>query len=104
MNTFIELKTNHRFCEDEQWGNLMTNLRNNGPSEELVQFVNTTFVKIWDVVVPNDIPYVTYDNIDRASINCGIFSEHIKATHSQDINDSRLPVNVSHNCDQSIKA
>ena len=67
----------------------MTNLRNNGPSEELVQFVNTKVVKNWDVI-QNDISYATYNNIDRASINCGMFSEHIKATNSQDFND-RLP-------------
>ena len=42
-------------------------------------------MKNWDVI-PSD----TYTNIDRASINCGMFSEHIKATNSQDFND-RLP-------------
>ena len=64
-------------------------LRNNGPKEEQVKFINTRIIKPWDEL-PGYIAYATYTNFYRCAINEGIFSQLLQTTHSKNTED-RLP-------------
>jgi hypothetical protein len=86
INTFLELKTNHRFHQDPEWGQILQHLRSSGPTKSQVEFINSRIVGPFSEL-PENIAYATYNNIDKCSINEGIFSEFLKTTHSKSIND-----------------
>ena len=86
VTTFIELKTNHRFHVDQEWGNLLSNIRQDGASEDDLAKINTRVVDsnhINESSIPSDAVYATATNLDKAAINDGIFSLHISKTHSK---------------------
>ena len=88
VNTFIELKTNHRFHQDPAWGQLLQSIRLDGASKEDLDMINTRHVSrknaVYEHNIPDDAVYATSDNIDKAAINDGIFSLFLSKTHSKD--------------------
>jgi PIF1-like helicase len=88
VDIFFELKTNHRFNEDLQWGNILTRFRNEGPSADDVTRINRRVIGSTNGPSASDIPadatYATSSNLDRVAINDGIFSNHLASTHSKD--------------------
>ena len=85
VNTFLELKTNHRFKHDPEWGLLLQSMRDEGLTMEQVDFVNRRVVSE-NSNIPNDISHATHNNKDKSAINEGIFLQHLKRTHSKNIN------------------
>ncbi|KAG7363234.1 hypothetical protein IV203_026594 [Nitzschia inconspicua] len=90
INLFMELKNNHRFDRDPQWGKLLGRFRNLGPSTEDVAVINTRVVGArngpLEKRIPPDAVYATKTNVDRMAINDAIFAKHLKETHSKDRN------------------
>ena len=86
VNTFLELKTNHRFRDDPDWGKLLQRFRDTGPTKADVDFINKR-INFQHDDLPDNIAYATSTNVDRCAINRGIFSEHVKRAHSTNIND-----------------
>ena len=87
FNTFLELKTNHGFHTDPEWGKLLKHWRSNGPTEEQVDIINNTIVGPSDEL-PENIAYAMYNNKGKCAIIDGIFAEFIKSTHFQNICDN----------------
>ena len=88
VTTFIELKTNHRFQNDGDWGNMLSRIREEGASKDDLKTINSRIVcsanNITEADIPDDSVYATADNNDRAAINDGIFSIHLSKTHSKE--------------------
>ena len=85
VNTFLELRTNHRFRHDPQWGLLLQSMRDEGLTKEQVDFVNKRIVNEKSKI-PSEISCATCGNKDKCAINEGIFLQHLKKTHSKNIN------------------
>jgi hypothetical protein len=90
VHTFLELKTNHRFKKDPEWGKLLTRFRDNGPTTGDVDIINSRVIGLeggpTETEIPLDATYAVKNNIDRASINDGIFAAHLVKTHSKNAN------------------
>ena len=90
VNTFLELKTNHRFTEDKEWGELLQNARTEGASADQLKIINSRVVceanHITESDIPHDIVYAVKSNKDKAAINDGLFALSISKTHSKDPN------------------
>ena len=88
VTTFIELKTNHRFCEDIEWGDMLARIRTDGASATDLQKINSRVVcttnNISESDIPEDAVYATSTNVNKAAINDGIFLQHLRKTHSTD--------------------
>ena len=90
VHTFYELKTNHRFNDDPDWGTLLARFRDEGPTEEDVAKINTRLVvsdngpSFEDI--PGDVAYAVANNIDRMAVNDGVFARHLTDTHSTNPN------------------
>jgi hypothetical protein len=88
VHTYFELKTNHRFKNDPNWGHILTRYRNTGPNEDDIKCINKRLVNSKygprENMIPQNITYATKTNADRMAINDGIFAAHIRATHFQD--------------------
>ena len=88
VTTFIELKTNHRFNRDKEWGNILSRLREEGATASDLKKINERVVCASNGITEDDIPhdsvYATSTNIDKAAMNDGIFAKHLEKTHSRD--------------------
>ena len=95
VNCFLELKGMHRFKDDLEWGMLLFRLRNGEMTHSDIDKINTRVVKDFSTL-PNNIRYATFRNIDRASINLGLFHKHLKNQEHSTINDAVLilPTNL----------
>jgi hypothetical protein len=87
VSTFIELRTNHRFKKDPEWGKQLARMRENGSTEADLRKINSRVVclenNLYDSNIPQDAIYVTKSNIDKAAINDGLFAMFISKTHSK---------------------
>ena len=87
VTTFIELKTNHRFQADPEWGKLLSRLREKGGTQDDIDLINTRFVcaanSLFETEIPPSAVYATKNNVDRSAINEGLFYQHLARTHSQ---------------------
>ena len=84
VNTFLELKTNHRFNNDPEWGELLERFSNDGSTDNNIDFINSKIVTD-DDQIPEDAIYGVYYNTNRTAINEGIFNKHLHKYHVQDI-------------------
>ena len=87
INTFLELKTNHRFNNDPEWGELLERFSNDGPTDNDIDFINSKIVTD-DDQIPEDAIYGVYYNTNRTAINEGIFNKHLQKYHVQDIHQN----------------
>jgi PIF1-like helicase/Helitron helicase-like domain at N-terminus len=76
INCYIELKGSWRFQEDPQWGALLTKFRDGNVQLQDIQSLNLHITQ--NANIPTDIKYATYFNLDRDSINTGIFQNRAK--------------------------
>ena len=87
MTTFMELKTNHRFRKDEEWGDMLANMRINGVCANVLKKINKRVVCDFNHITEKDIPrnavYATSTNVDKTAINDGIFAKHLMNTHQK---------------------
>lgn len=90
INTFIELRSNHRFDSDKRWGNILQSMRTKGSSEKDMHTINSRVVNernnLSDKDIPSNAVYATSTNMDKASINEGIFAKHVSTTHKRSLN------------------
>ena len=82
VNTYLELKTNHRFSNDPKWGELLARFRTTGPTIEDIIFINNHVIKRQSDL-PSNTTYGVFTNVSRCAINEGIFCEFLKENHSQ---------------------
>jgi hypothetical protein len=75
INSYIELRGMHRFRFDLPYGQLLTRLRDGEMSDSDIDIINTRVVKKGEVL-PTNITYATYRNVDRTSINNGLFQKY----------------------------
>jgi hypothetical protein len=91
INTFLELKTNHRFGKNSEWGNLLQRMRTSGSPEEDLKKINSRVIchenNIKEEDIPCDAVYATSNNNDKAAINDAIFAKFVAATHSKNADD-----------------
>ena len=88
VNTFLELNGNHRYKDDEEWGEILQMFRKNGPTPQQLARINQ---RVIDPInnpngpteedIPDNATYAVATNIDRNAINDGIFSLHLQNTH-----------------------
>ena len=85
VNTFIELKTNHRFGNDPEWGKLLQKVRKEKLTKTELGTINSRVVNVINEMSENDVPhdavYATKTNKDKAAINDGIFAKFVSETH-----------------------
>ena len=86
VDTSLELRTNHRFKDDPEWGYLLECLRGKGLTKDQVATINTRVVKS-NQPIPKGIPYASHENKDRCATNDGIPLQHVRQTHSRDPSD-----------------
>ena len=88
VNTFLELRTNHRFKNDKNWGHLLEQYRLKGPTTRNLDKIHTRILckenGLSEDDLPDDICYATRTNIDRCAINDAIFHKLLAETHSRD--------------------
>ena len=91
VNTFLELKTNHRFGKKSEWGKLLQRMRTSGSPEEDLAKINSRVINGTNDITENDIPhdavYAVHSNIDKAAINDAIFAKFVASTHSKNPGD-----------------
>jgi hypothetical protein len=83
INCYIELQGQHRFKNDQEWGLLLTRYRDGKLTEEDIDIINSRVITT-EAQIPHDISYATYTNVDRASINTGIFERYVEETGSEE--------------------
>ena len=83
VNTFLELRTNHRFKDDPEWGAMLQTLRNDGLSKSQVEIINQRVVTS-NHELPSNMSFATHNNEDKCAINDGMFLHHVRQTHSKD--------------------
>jgi hypothetical protein len=87
VNVLLQLNGNHRFANDEEWGNILQMFRRHGPTQQQVDRINERVVTPAGLHGPSeeDIPanatYAVATNIDRNAVNDGIFAKHLENTH-----------------------
>jgi hypothetical protein len=88
VHTFLELRTNHRFRDDQSWGVRLARYRETGPESSDIECINTRVLGSPNGPKEHNIPpnavYATKTNLDRMAINDGIFANHLKETHMTD--------------------
>ncbi|KAG7356959.1 ATPase AAA [Nitzschia inconspicua] len=88
LNAFMELRTNHRFDKDVNWGAMLGRFRDVGLSTKEVAIINTRVVGAQsgprERNIPFDAVYATKTNVDRMAINDAISAKHLENTHSTD--------------------
>ena len=80
VNTFIELKSNHRFKNDRTWGDILQNMRTKGLNDNDIDKINKRVVNGTDINekdIPDNAVYATNTNQQRADINEKIFLKYI---------------------------
>ena len=89
VDTFLELKTNHRFKDDPEWGELLERYRADGPSTQDIEAINKRVVGEGKHLSAKDLPdnlcYAAKTNLDRNAINDAIFKKLIEETHSKEL-------------------
>ena len=61
VNTYLPLKSNHRFKQDKHWGDILSKFRSDGPSQRDVDFINTKVVEN-STQIPENATYAVYKN------------------------------------------
>ncbi|KAG7349075.1 PIF1-like helicase [Nitzschia inconspicua] len=88
LNAFMQLRTNHRFDKDVNWGAMLGRFRDVGLSTKEVAIINTRVVGARsgprERNIPFDAVYATKTNVDRMAINDAIIAKHLENTHSTD--------------------
>ena len=92
VNTFLELRTNHRFSLDEKWGKLLQRFQRNGPTLDDVKMINARVIEdsndLKESDIPDDICYAVRTNIDRNAINNAVFKKVVELSkHSKQFVD-----------------
>jgi hypothetical protein len=75
VNCYLELHGTHRFADDPEWGMLLMRFRNGTLTEQDINKINERVVRN-DSEIPADVTYATYRNVDRTSINNGLFEKY----------------------------
>ncbi|KAG7344913.1 hypothetical protein IV203_032444 [Nitzschia inconspicua] len=84
LNAFMELRTNHRFDKDVNWGAMLGRFCDVGLSTKEVAIINTRVVCTRsgprERNIPFDAAHATKTNVDRMAINDAISLESIYST------------------------
>ena len=87
----MELKLNHRFKNDVQWGKLLDKYRSKGPSKKDIGTINTRVLGEGKYLTEKDLPenlcYAAKTNLNQNAINDVIFKKVIAETHSKDLDE-----------------
>jgi hypothetical protein len=75
VNCYLELQGTHRFANDPEWGMILMRFRDGELTEADVDVINSRVVKN-ETEIPPDVTYATYRNVDRTSINNGLFQKY----------------------------
>jgi hypothetical protein len=75
VNCYLELQGTHRFADDPEWGMILMRFRDGELTEADVDVINRRVVTN-EINIPPDVTYATYRNVDRTSINNGIFQKY----------------------------
>jgi hypothetical protein len=94
INCFIELKGQHRYNGDLEYGGIMRRFQEGTPTAEDFKMINSRCIQADNTEldrpslgdVPETASFAVHTNASRCSINNNIFMEHIKKTHSTDRN------------------
>ena len=86
MNTYLPLKSNHRFKQDKHWGDILSKFRSDGPSQRDVDFINTKVVED-STQMPENATYAVYKNRNRCAINEATFKKYLENNHTNNPQD-----------------
>ena len=91
VNTSLELKTNHIFKRDVQWGKLLERYLSETPSKKYIETINKQVLGEGTYLTEKDLPdnlcYAAKTNLDQNSINDAIFKKVIEETHFKDLSE-----------------
>ena len=83
VNTYLPLKSNHRFKEDEHWGEILSKFRTDGPTQGDVDFINSKVIED-STQLPENATYAVFKNKNRCAINEAIFKKYLERNHNND--------------------
>ena len=83
LNAFVELDGTHRFNDDPEWGEILNRFRDGCPTIEDFRKINQRIIKSVEEV-PDGTRHACHANKERNAIHHGMFSRHLKKTHSAD--------------------
>ena len=86
MTKVVKLKTNHRFDDDPEFGELLDRYRNDVWTEDDIKTINSRIIGASTGVMPPnnddiDVSYACALNKERNVIATTIFSKHVNETH-----------------------
>ena len=87
----MELKTNHRFKNDVQWGKLLERYPSEGPSKKDIETINKEVFGEGRYLTENNLPdnlcYAAKTHLDQNTINDVTFKKVIEETHSKALSE-----------------
>ena len=92
MNTYLPLKSNYRFKEDNYWGGgtILSKFRSDGPSQRDVDFINSKVIED-STQIPENATYAVFKNKNRCTINEAIFKKYLEKNYTN--NPRNIPKN-----------
>jgi Helitron helicase-like domain at N-terminus/PIF1-like helicase len=95
INCYIELRGIWRFKNDLPWGRLLHRIRNGSVTKNDIIKINNQIRK--NKIIPAEIRYACYHNIDRDAINTAIFEERLKSWYRVSNNSNGFLIIFSDN-------
>ena len=88
INSYIELKYNHRAKDDPFYAEILDRFRNGVPTSDDIDRLNERVIQNTEKI-PENTRFACFANKDRCAINNTIFMKHLQATHSKTAKGSR---------------
>ena len=112
INVFVGLQANHRFKNDEIWGNILSTMRTKILDKNSLEVINKRVVCDKNNIQENNIPecaiYATSTNQQRADINQKIFLNFLQKGYAHECicikaGDIKAFNSKTNSCDQEAK-
>ena len=85
---FLELRSNHCFSEDPEWGEILQCCRGEGPNCQDASVINVrvigSAVGPKESKIPDDVTRAVKTNLDCNAVNDAVFVQRLQKTHSID--------------------
>jgi Helitron helicase-like domain at N-terminus/PIF1-like helicase len=81
INCFIELNGMFRFKDDPEYGHILLRFREGAPTENDFRLINERVLPS-NITPPDNIPYATFTNKQRDSINTASFLKYAKSNNA----------------------
>ena len=83
---YLPLRTNHWLKDDEEWGKLLSDFTNEGPTEDEIDFINSRLTTD-SSNIPGDVTYAIFRSIYCCAINEAILRNVLRQNCSNSVHD-----------------